>query len=140
MKVFPLSARVIPFAGITWGVVSTPGTGPGGGMIMAGQLHMGGGGLIDPIWDLAGGAMLVGQLHTLAVPDEPPDEPTSATGVLPGTTTGMGCAIGAAACCDPQAVTVRRISSKIIEILIRTLLHLVLIKTLPAPVRFRFFG
>jgi hypothetical protein len=103
-------------------------------------LHRSGGGLIDPILDLAGGPMLVGQLHTLAVPDEPPDELTSATGVLPGTTTGIGCAIGAATCCDPQAVTVRMISSKIIKILIRMLLHLVLIKTLPAPVRFRFSG
>ena len=89
---------------------------------MAGQLQMAGGGLIDPILDFAGGAILPGQLHTLAVPDEPPDEPTSGTGVLPGTTTGMGGVIGAAAGWYPQAVTVSRISSKIIEILIRTLL------------------
>jgi hypothetical protein len=62
--------------------------------------------------------MLVGQVHSgIAVPE--------ATGVSPGTAIGIGWVIGTAGGKGAHAVTARRVSSKIIEILIGMLLRLI---------------
>jgi len=110
VKVFPLSAKVIPL--VEMFCESNPASVAiaGGDTRIAGQLQIMGGTLTPPLWDRVGVVMPVGQVHT---DTEVPDIVTEVAGGSLVTTIGMGIWVssGSTVGWGAQAVTHNRIST-----------------------------